>query len=237
MKTKEDQALLEEKQEHNNKLSYLSAILPSLVLLLTAILLICVLTGFSYEKLKNLDLTTILIISSLVGISFAALYYRKKLHLARKKMIRASFKGISGMYEAIGILFFAWLLGSITTTLNTAGLVSGIVDNFNYSLLYVLSFLLASGLSFMTSSWATFGIVIPVLVPLCITLNGNPAVILAAIVAGGVFGDHNSPISSTTIITKAASKIRIMEHFHTQLPYSLIAFLISIYLFFLIGRV
>ncbi len=237
MREKESAALEETFENFSDKLTYINAILPALVLIGTAILLIAFLTKFSYTGLRNLDLTTILIICPVIGIIFSTLYYNKKLKLARNRLVRASFKGITGMYEAIGILFFAWLLGAITTNLNTAEVVSGLIHSFNNSTLYVLTFLVASGLSFMTSSWATFGIIIPILVPIASTMQGNPAVVLAAIVAGGVFGDHNSPISSTTIITKAASKTKIMDHFHTQLPYSLIAFLISTYLFFLIGRV
>lgn len=237
MKAKEEEVFVQNVSEDNQEMTYLSAVLPAIVLLISAVMLILFFTKLSFNGLKNFDLTNVLIISALIGIVFSIFYYHKKLKLKRFKFVRASFKGANGMYEAVGILFFAWLLGSITTSLNTADVVSVVVSSFNNSTLYILTFLLASGLSFITSSWATFGIVIPILVPLSINMGSNPAVVLAAIIAGGVFGDHNSPISSTTIITKAASKIKIMDHFHTQLPYSLIAFLISIYLFFLVGRV
>jgi Na+/H+ antiporter NhaC len=44
---------------------------------------------------------------------------------------------------------------------------------------------------------------------------------VAAVIGGGVFGDHCSPISDTTIIASLASGCDHMEHVRTQLPYAL----------------
>ena len=52
--------------------------------------------------------------------------------------------------------------------------------------------------------------------------NGTLACFVAAVIGGGVFGDHCSPISDTTIIASLASGCDHMEHVRTQLPYALI---------------
>ena len=42
-----------------------------------------------------------------------------------------------------------------------------------------------------------------------------------AILGGGVFGDHCSPISDTTAVSSIASGCDLLEHVRTQMPYAL----------------
>ena len=46
---------------------------------------------------------------------------------------------------------------------------------------------------------------------------------MAAVMGGGVFGDHCSPISDTTIIASLAAGCDHFDHVRTQLPYALAA--------------
>ena len=46
---------------------------------------------------------------------------------------------------------------------------------------------------------------------------------IAAVLSGGIFGDHASPISDTTIVSSLASASDHIEHVRTQLPYALVA--------------
>ena len=52
-------------------------------------------------------------------------------------------------------------------------------------------------------------------------------------ISGGVFGDHCSPISDTTIISSMATDCEVIEHVKTQLPYALISAIIALGLFVL----
>ena len=45
---------------------------------------------------------------------------------------------------------------------------------------------------------------------------------IAAVLGGGIFGDHCSPISDTTIISSMASATDHIDHVKTQLPYAMI---------------
>ncbi len=236
MKRKEDEANLVEVNGSEEKISLVEVLLPSVVLLSVIVFLVFWYTLGS-AKLYDVDLTQILVVSSLFGVIFSGLYYYWKLKCSWKALLRSSFGGMRGMSEAVVILILALILGLTFTRLNSAAAISHLSIYFSKNSLYLLTFLLSGGLSFMTSSWATFGILFPLLIPLAAGLGGNLAILTAALISGGVFGDHNSPISSTTIIAKAASKSQVMDHFHTQLPYSIIAFVISMYLFFLIGGV
>ena len=58
---------------------------------------------------------------------------------------------------------------------------------------------------------------------------------VAACLSGGVFGDHCSPISDTTILSSMAAATDHIDHVRTQLPYALIAAGISTVFFAVTG--
>jgi Na+/H+ antiporter NhaC len=66
-------------------------------------------------------------------------------------------------------------------------------------------------------------------------LGANEIMVIAAVLGGGVFGDHCSPISDTTIIASMASASDHIDHVRTQLPYALVVGSISALLYLLIG--
>ena len=45
---------------------------------------------------------------------------------------------------------------------------------------------------------------------------------LAAALSGGIFGDHASPISDTTVLASMAAATDHIDHVRTQLPYALV---------------
>ena len=87
------------------------------------------------------------------------------------------------------------------------------------------------------TSWGTFSIMVPIAVPLAVGMDADIALVLGAVISGGVFGDHCSPISDTTIIASMATGCDHVEHVKTQLPYALIAGSIAFVLFFVFGMV
>jgi Na+/H+ antiporter NhaC len=72
-------------------------------------------------------------------------------------------------------------------------------------------------------------------VPMALAQDANLVLVIAATLSGGVFGDHCSPISDTTIISSMASACDHIDHVRTQLPYALLAGVISIMLFLIMG--
>ena len=62
-------------------------------------------------------------------------------------------------------------------------------------------------------------------------MDVNIALCVGAAISGGVFGDHSSPISDTTIIAAMASDCDLVEHTNTQLPYAFISWGIALVLF------
>jgi Na+/H+ antiporter NhaC len=64
---------------------------------------------------------------------------------------------------------------------------------------------------------------LPIAVPAAETMGLPLAPFVAAALAGGIFGDHSSPISDTTIISSMAAATDHIDHVRTQLPYALLA--------------
>ena len=72
-------------------------------------------------------------------------------------------------------------------------------------------------------------------VPAAATLGLPLAPFVAASLSGGVFGDHCSPISDTTIIASMASATDHIDHVRTQLPYALIGGAVAVVCFAVLG--
>ena len=85
------------------------------------------------------------------------------------------------------------------------------------------------------TSWGTFAIMMPIAVPMANLLQVPLAPTVAAVLGGGVFGDHCSPISDTTIIASMASACDHIDHVRTQLPYALVAAGASLVLYLVVG--
>ena len=89
-------------------------------------------------------------------------------------------------------------------------------------------------MSFSTgTSWGTFAILIPIGVPLIQTLGLPPSLVIAAILGGGIFGDHCSPISDTTAVSSIASGCDLLEHVKTQMPYALFGGVVTLIAYFI----
>ncbi|HSJ10127.1 MAG TPA: Na+/H+ antiporter NhaC family protein, partial [Longimicrobiales bacterium] len=87
------------------------------------------------------------------------------------------------------------------------------------------------------TSWGTFAIMVPIAVPAAMAMGMPPEPFLAAALSGGIFGDHASPISDTTIIASMAAATDHIDHVRTQLPYALIAGIAATLAFGVVGAV
>lgn len=101
-----------------------------------------------------------------------------------------------------------------------------------------LLFLTSAFVAFATgTSWGTFAIMISIAVPLAEALGLNIYLAVAAVLGGGVFGDHCSPISDTTLVASMAAGCDHIEHVSTQLPYALFVGSMATALYLLVGAI
>lgn len=138
-------------------------------------------------------------------------------------------KWLEGCYLALSvvmILALAWALSSVSSALDLSGVVAVAVDKIGVSPAILPAFIFLAGtvMSFATgSSWGTTALLMPIAVPICYSYGLGIGLGAAAAVAGGLFGDHCSPISDTTIKASMASGCDHIAHVSTQIPYAFTA--------------
>ena len=132
-------------------------------------------------------------------------------------------QGMGGMMQVVIVLVLAWTLSSLGHELGTAAYIAEQAQRgFPAWLLPLVVFLLSAVISFATgSSWGTFAIMLPLVIPTAFAIDAALLVSIGAVLSGGLFGDHCSPISETTILSATGASCRQYDHFKTQLPYAL----------------
>lgn len=160
------------------------------------------------------------------------------------ELIETAVEGIKGIISAVLILALAYSLNAISQQLGTAEYVISVTSSWmTPTLLLVFTFLIAAFVSFFTgTSWGTYAIITPIVIPLAFKLTGGEInsliyASIAAILGGGCFGDHCSPLSDTTILSSLAAGSDHIDHVKTQLPYALTVAGISSILYIIVGIV
>ncbi len=133
--------------------------------------------------------------------------------------------GARSMIEVILILVLAWSIGGITTDIGAPEYIVQLTGgDLSPGLVYVAIFLAACLIAFATgSSWGTFAIVLPIAIPVALGTGMALAPAIGAAITGGIFGDHCSPISDTTILASFGGGCDHLEHVRTQIPYAFTA--------------
>ena len=181
--------------------------------------------------------------SVLYATSLACLVAYLMMLISRKfshiELVETGFKGMGELLPLVTIVLFSLALGASLKALGTGDFIAGMVNDYLPLVLVVPVLFIAGGLiSFTTgTSWGTFAILIPLGVPLIQSLGLPPSLVLSAIMGGGVFGDHCSPISDTTAVSAIASGCDLLEHVRTQLPYALVAGGITLVLYVIASMV
>ncbi len=175
--------------------------------------------------------------SVMFGLAVAWVMLKAQGIFTVERLVKVGLKGAGALVPLALILLLALALGDVIQELRTgeyvAQVTAGTMPNFIY---LPLVFLVSGGIAFSTgTSWGTFAIMLPIAVPAAATLGLPLAPFVAASLAGGIFGDHCSPISDTTIISSMAAATDHIDHVRTQLPYALTGGVIATVCFALLG--
>ncbi len=167
------------------------------------------------------------VLTAVVGsILISMLFYKAQGIMGIREMVEHTLKGIAGMIPLALLMLFAFAIGTLCKQhLGTGLYVAEITQQWlSPGFVPLLIFLVSCFVAFsIGSSWGTFGIMIPIAVGMGAPLGANEYMVIAAALGGGVFGDHCSPISDTTILSSMASATDHVDHVKTQLPYALVA--------------
>ena len=157
-------------------------------------------------------------------------------------IMKTGMAGMKGVMPAIIILAFAYALNELSATLHTADYIVSKTETWlTPGLLPMLTFLIAGFIAFSTgTSWGTFAIMMPIAVPLAFNFSGDTLDVVvyatvAAIAGGGVFGDHCSPLSDTSILASTGAASDHIDHIKTQMPYALVVGAVSVLAYLSIG--
>ena len=185
-----------------------------------------------------------LCLGSIVAIVFTFIYYWLRGLIGFEKSFESVPNGFIQMVSPILILCFAWTLCGLCRDdgLQVGTFVESVMANTGdlAKFLPAVIFIVACFIGFATgTSWGTIGIMVPLV---CAVFDWTTQVDLlsiglAASCAGGVCGDHLSPISDTTIMASAGAHCYHLNHVSTQIPYGVTVAAVSFVSFIIAGLV
>ena len=193
------------------------------------------------DAFNNTDASYALFYAIIFTIVITYVYYLCRKLLTLTTASESLRNGMKSMLPALIILTMAWSIGSIIKSspadggLGLGTYLSQVVieSGFPFWIIPAIIFILSAVIAFATgTSWGTFGIMIPIVLPIAtgIAVGQNFAaselinvafISVSAVLGGAVFGDHASPISDTTILSSTGASCPHIEHVTTQLPYAL----------------
>lgn len=151
-------------------------------------------------------------------------------------------KGVKAVLPAILILALAYCINAVTRSLGAQRFIISLTKSWmTAGLLPLVTFITGAVISFFTgTSWGTYAILSTLVLPIAMNLSGNTVSVavlttVGAMVSGGLFGDHCSPISDTTCLSSFGAGSDHMDHVATQLPYALLAAALASVIFLFIG--
>lgn len=173
----------------------------------------------------------------IASILVAIVMYMVQGILNPKEAINLTLKGISELMPLALLMLLAFAIGDACKELETGVYVANVTKSWlSVELLPAFVFLISSFIAFSTgTSWGTFAIMLAISIPMATIHGADITIVVAATLGGGIFGDHSSPISDTSIISSMASASDHIDHVKTQMPYALIGGTISTILYLIVG--
>jgi Na+/H+ antiporter NhaC len=173
----------------------------------------------------------------IASIFVAMILYRAQGIMKTKEMVDLILKGISELMPLALLMLLAFAISDACNQLGTGLFVANWSKEWlSPEFLPAIVFVISSFIAFSTgTSWGTFAIMLAISVPMANIHGANLTLVIAATLGGGIFGDHCSPISDTSIISSMASASDHIDHVKTQLPYAMIGGIITTVFYLIIG--
>lgn len=166
------------------------------------------------------------------------------LYIPRKKISGGTFcdlwiRGFADLVPSLAIIIAALFMRQASADLMLPEYIIAIIEPFvSANFFPMIAFIVVSGLGFITgSNWGIPAVCAPIIIPLGSAVGANLLLVMAAIVCGGTFCSHACFYSDATVLTSSVCGIENMEHVNTQLPYAILAMVISCVAFLIAGLV
>jgi Na+/H+ antiporter NhaC len=230
IKTKETESSIKEKSKDfiyeteilEGKKSLARNIIFPLILLIVTIFILLLLTGNG--SLASGDGGTSVFVAGTITIIVSGIYYMIQGLVKLETYIEWCFEGMKSLFELIVILILATAFASLTNQLGVATYFASLASGVSGNAIVLVALIISLLISYSTgSSGASVALLFPVILPIAYQIGVPFEYVIGAIVSGAVFGDQNSPISDSIILTTTVTDVKIMDQVRTQLPFTLTA--------------
>lgn len=208
---------------------FLNFILPVLMIVSIAIA-----TYISMKSAKTMEAFLFVLIFMSISMMIQGIPF--------KEVMNTLTDGVKGAIPAVMLLALAYSVNGLSSQMGTANYIISLTENFlTPHMLPAIIFLVSAIMAFATgSTWGTFAICMLIALPLAFSFTNNQMSILivasfAAVAGGGVFGDHCSPLSDTTVLSSTGAAADHIDHVKTQLPYALVCGALALVAYLVVG--
>ncbi|HRH59379.1 MAG TPA: Na+/H+ antiporter NhaC family protein [Chitinophagaceae bacterium] len=165
----------------------------------------------------------------MIGVAFTFIFYLIMKRGTFREVSETVFTGFNSMVYALALVVISYILKEVGDKMGlTQYVINGVKPLVSKELLPVLIFISISLITYTTgSSWGVYAVVIPIVIPLAQSLGANVYMSIGAVVSAGVFGANACLYSDATILTSQSTEINNLNHSLSQLPYALLAFVLS----------
>ena len=210
--------ITQEESTQNPKLFHF--VLPILVLIAATIF-------FEIDALKGV----------MTAIVFTILLYLGGKVMNFSSAMDSIFDGFKTMLYALAIIVMSFVLKNVNDELGlTQYIIETVSPWMNRAMLPAIAFISLSLVTFATGSfWGVYAISLPIIIPLAQQMDVNMWLAIGSVISAGAFGSHACFYGDATVLSASASGCNNMAHVMTQLPYALLAGIVTVGVYLILG--
>ena len=178
-----------------------------------------------------------ILVAVIIALIVCFVMYVPRKIISIDDFLSSMIRGLGDTLPTLTMLLVTFVLKDISGQMGMTEYIIELAEPFLFASIFpAMVFLLGAILAFTTGSdWGMSSIITPIVFPLGAALGANPILIMAAIISGGTFGSHACFYADATLLASQSSGIENMEHALSQIPYVIIASVISVVCFVVAG--
>ena len=180
-----------------------------------------------------------ILVAVILALIVCFIIYIPRKILTVESFLSSMIRGFGDMLPTLTMLLVTFVLKDISGQMGMTEYIIEKTEPLLFAAIFpAMVFLLGAILAFTTGSdWGMSSIITPIVFPLGAALGANPVLIMAAVISGGTFGSHACFYSDATLLAAQSAGVESIEHALTQIPYVIIASILSIICFVAAGFV
>lgn len=192
---------------------------------------------WNHDGVTSVHIRSTLSISYLTASMTCAIMMKRHKSVEYGESLKLFIAGAEKLVYISIILVLAWSLNSVTSDLHTADYLASVIsDTVAPAYFPMIVFVLGALTSLSTgSSYGTFAILMAIAVPVGFELGASMYLTIAAVLSGGLMGDHVSPISDTTVLASVGADCNHLSHVTTQGAYAFLTGAVTILAYWMAG--